>query len=323
MTTTLVPRLDGAPAAGAAVGLTSAEAHRRLEQFGPNVLAEEAGPNWAVRFGRNIVNLFALLLWAGAALAWLARTPELSVAIVGVILINAAFSFAQEHRAEQAVEALRGILPQRVRVRRDGRPQEITADGLVPGDVMLLSAGDRVSADGELAVAVELKLDMSTLTGESRPVRRYACADGGGRTGIEAPNLVFAGTYVVAGTGEALAATTGMRTELGRIAGLTQRAERRRSPLELEVDRVSKFVAVLSLSIGTGFFLVAGAIGMGITEALRVRARRDSGEPALGAAADADAGARAGHAAHGAAQCDRAPALVGGDARRDGRDLHR
>jgi magnesium-transporting ATPase (P-type) len=135
--TTHVPRLE-APRAPHAAGLTSEEARRRLERFGPNVLAEAEGPSWVVRFGRNLVHLFALLLWVGAALAWLAGTPELSLAIVAVILVNAVFSFAQEYRAERAVEALRRILPQRVRVRRDGRPQEITADQLVPGDVVLL-----------------------------------------------------------------------------------------------------------------------------------------------------------------------------------------
>ena len=103
--------------------------------------------------------------------------PQLAVAIVVVIVVNAIFSFAQEYRAERAVEALRGILPQRVRVRRDGRPSEITAEELVPGDVMLLAAGDRISADAPAAgPRPSCEVDMSTLTGESRPVRRRAPA---------------------------------------------------------------------------------------------------------------------------------------------------
>ena len=179
-----VPRI--APE-GPVPGLTSQEAARLLERCGPNVLAEAKGPSWAIRFGRNIVNLFALLLWAGSGLAWLAGMPELSVAIVGVILLNAVFGFAQEFRAERAVEALQGMLPHRVRVRRDGRPHEITVAEVVPGDVLLLAAGDGISADGELLIEVGLKVDMSTLTGESRPVRRHAGAAGSGRTGVEAP----------------------------------------------------------------------------------------------------------------------------------------
>ena len=261
---------NGPPAASALErpqpGLTSAEAQRRLAHTGPNVLVERGGPGWPSRFGRSLIHLFALLLWAAAALAWLAGTPALSAAIVGVILVNAVFSFAQEYRAERAVQALRQILPQRVRVRRDRRPREITADELVPGDLVLLSPGDRISADCTLATDFELKVDMSTLTGESRPVRRHVVHGRHGRTGIEAPDRVFAGTYVASGTGEALVTETGMRTELGRIAELTQATERHLSPLELEMTRVTRLVAVLSVSIGAAFFLLAGALGMGLTE---------------------------------------------------------
>ena len=264
-TMTLAPGLAPAESATRAAGLTSEEALSRLERFGPNVLAEAEGPHWALRFARNIVHLFALLLWVGAGLALLAGMPELSVAIVVVILVNAVFSFAQEYRAERAVEALRRILPQHVRVRRDGRPQDITADQLVPGDVILLAAGDRVSADAELLVDVELKLDMSTLTGESRPVRRHAAEHPAGG-GIDSPNRVFGGTYVVAGTGEAAVTATGMDTELGRIAALTERAERHPSPLEVEMGHITRLVALLSVSIGVTFFFVAGALGMGLTE---------------------------------------------------------
>ena len=266
MTTMVVPRAGEAPDASSATGLTSEEARRRLAESGPNVLSEAKGPNWAARFGRNFIHLFALLLWGGAGLALLAGTPELSVAIVAVIVVNAIFSFAQEFRAERAVEALKRILPQHARVRRDGRPQEITAEELVPGDIVLLAAGDRISADGELLADVELKLDISTLTGESRPVRRQAGAAAHGGAATEAANRIFAGTYVVAGTGEARITATGMDTELGRIAQLTQHAERRPSPLELEMGRVTRLVAVLSVTIGTTFFFVGGALGMGLTE---------------------------------------------------------
>ncbi|MHB1572311.1 MAG: HAD-IC family P-type ATPase, partial [Solirubrobacteraceae bacterium] len=193
------------------------------------MLTEAERPHWLGRFARNFTYFFALLLWAGAALAWIGDQPQLSVAIVVVIVVNAMFSFAQEYRAERAVEALRRILPQRVRVRRDGRPREIDAEEVVPGDVLLLAAGDRVSADGELVADVELKVDMSTLTGESRPVRRRRIDVVGVRGGVGAPHLLFAGTYVVAGAAEARVTATGMSTELGRIAELTQAAERRPS----------------------------------------------------------------------------------------------
>ena len=250
----------------AAPGLSSEQARRELERVGPNVLAAAEGPHWLARFGRNFTHLFALLLWAGAALALLGGQPPLAIAIVAVIVVNAIFSFAQEYRAERAVEALRGILPQRVRVRRDGRPSEITAEELVPGDVMLLAAGDRISADGRLLVEVELKVDMSTLTGESRPVRRRVSAGTHEPGGIEAPDRVFAGTHVVAGTAEATVTETAMATELGRIARLTQEAERHLSPLELEMARMTRLVAVLSVSVGGAFFVLAGFLGMGVSD---------------------------------------------------------
>jgi magnesium-transporting ATPase (P-type) len=192
--------------------------------------------------------------------------PELSVAIVAVIVVNAVFSFVQEHRAERAVEELRRMLPLRVRVRRDGRPQEIPSEEVVPGDVMLLGAGDRVPADGRLRAALELRVDLSALTGESRPVRREVVAGEHGRAGPDAPDLVFAGTYAVAGAGEAEVTATGMSTELGRITALTQHATARGSPLELEMRRVTRLVAVLSVSIGAAFFVIAGSLGMGLAE---------------------------------------------------------
>ena len=257
------PRPVEAQARRPRAGLTTDDARRRLAEHGPNALEAVGSPHWLRRLARNFVHLFALLLWAGAALAAVAGMPELSIAIACVIVVNAVFSFAQEFRAERAVEALRRILPQVALVRRDGRPQQVAAEGLVPGDVLLLAAGDRISADARLLSSVELRVDMSTLTGESRPVVRYVSDQG---EGPEAPGLVFAGTHVFAGTAEAVVIATGMATELGRIAGLTQRADPAQSPLEREMDRVTRVVAVLSVTVGATFFLLAGALGMGTTE---------------------------------------------------------
>jgi calcium-translocating P-type ATPase len=256
---------SAAPAPAPRPGLSSEEARRRLASAGPNLLEAERREHPSVRFARNLTHLFALLLWVGGALAWLGGMPELSVAIVVVIIVNAVFSFAQEQRAERAVDELRRMLPQRVRVRRDGRPKEILAEELVEGDVMLLAAGDRVSADGRLLAALEVRVDLSALTGESRPVSRHA-GGSGGRADTDAPDRVFAGTYLVSGTAEAEVTATAMGTELGRITSLTQHATRRASPLELEMRRMTRLVAVLSVSIGAVFFVIAGALGMGLTE---------------------------------------------------------
>ena len=191
-----------------AAGLSSAVAQRRLAEVGPNAIAETKGPSRLRRFLVNVVQLLALLLWAGAGLALLAGMPQLAAAIVVVILVNAVFSYLQEERAERAVAALRRMLPQRVRIRRDGETAEIPGEEVVPGDVLLLEPGDRVAADAELVLARDLRVDESALTGESTPV---------------APEReVFAGTYVTAGTAEAVVTATGMGTRFGHIAALAQ-----------------------------------------------------------------------------------------------------
>jgi magnesium-transporting ATPase (P-type) len=253
---TLEPTMEGATTLleerDAALGLTSVQAARILAEVGPNLLAEAKRPSRIGRFAAQLVHLFALLLWAGAGLAWLAGMPQLSAAIVVVVLVNAIFAFAQEYRAERAAEALGRMLPQTARVRRDGDVVLLPAEELVPGDVLLLEAGDRVSADADLLDVRELRVDNSTLTGESWPV---------------APEeRVFAGTFVVSGRGETRVTATGMSTKLGRIAELTQGSRRKQSPLELELKRVTRLVAVVSAGIGTTFFVVAGFLGMGLEE---------------------------------------------------------
>ncbi|MBI2887409.1 MAG: hypothetical protein HYY02_09390 [Chloroflexi bacterium] len=137
--------LEGRPA-----GLTSEEVAARRAQYGVNRVPEAPGPSLLLRLGSQFVHLFALLLWAGGFLAFLAGLPELGGAIVAVIVINAIFSFWQEYRAERAVAALRRLLPGRAKVRRGGVVEEVLAEELVPGDLLLLAEGDRISADARL-----------------------------------------------------------------------------------------------------------------------------------------------------------------------------
>jgi P-type Ca2+ transporter type 2C len=236
-----------------AAGLSSERARSLLGEVGRNVIEEAPGPSPLRQFLANFVQLLALLLWAGAALALVAGMPQLSAAIVAVIVINAVFSYIQEHRAERAVAALRQILPRRVRVRRDGEEAEIDSEEVVPGDLLLLAAGDRVAADAALLESSELRVDESTLTGESAPA---------------APTEeVFAGTFVTAGAAVAEVSATGMGTRFGRIAALAQQTHPRRSPLERELDGMTRAVALIALTIGVVFFVAAGfAGGMSTTD---------------------------------------------------------
>ena len=197
-------------------GLAAVVARRRLAEYGPNQLEQVASLGLWKRLARQFTGFLALILWLAAALAVLVHWQEpeggmmpLAVAIVGVILINGAFSFWQEYRAERAIAALRRLLPARVMVVRDGRAVELDAQALVPGDVVLLEAGDQVPADCRVILTRELRVNEATVTGESAAVEKDAAAS----CCEDLPasrNIVLAGTSVEAGSAQALVYATGM-----------------------------------------------------------------------------------------------------------------
>ncbi|MGB9826020.1 MAG: HAD-IC family P-type ATPase, partial [Desulfofundulus sp.] len=250
-------------------GLTTAEAQKRLREAGPNMLAERRGrPLW-LRFAENLTNMFAVLLWSAALLAFVGSMPALGWAIVFVIVVNAIFSFWQEFKAEKATEALKKLLPARAKVLRDGEETEIAASDLVPGDVLLLSEGDFISADARVVEEFELRTNNSTLTGESAPVSKQAEAVGGEEfTLTDAPNLVFAGTSVASGSGRAVVFATGMKTAFGRIAQLTQGMREELSPLQKELNRLIRVIVYLALGLGGIFFVVGRLAGMAWLDSL-------------------------------------------------------
>jgi len=238
-------------------GLTNAEAEERLRRYGRNAITEIKGKPLWLKFLANFTHLMAILLWAGGIVGFIAQMPQLGVAIWMVNLINGAFSFWQEYKAEKATQALRGLLSPYARVLRDGEERRILAEELVPGDVMLLAEGDRIPADGRLVEEAELQVDQSTFTGESHPVRKTREAIlRMGLTRAELPNLIFAGTSVAAGTGKAVAFATGMGTEFGKVAHLTQSVEDELSPLQKEMGRVTRVVTLMATSIGALFFVL-------------------------------------------------------------------
>nr|WP_281380870.1 cation-transporting P-type ATPase [Nocardioides panaciterrulae] len=241
-------------------GLTDREAARRLEVSGRNELVRRARRTWPGQLGRQLVHPLALLLWAAAALAWVGGTPPLSVAIVGVVLLNAGFAFVQERHAERAVEALTEYLPPRATVRRDGEVRSVDARELVPGDVIVVAEGDRVSADARLLEG-SVELDISTLTGESLPVLRTPLPGYHHGPLLEARDIVFSGTGCTEGEATAVVFATGMNTELGRIAALSQRSEYTESPLETQVKRVAWLIAAVAVTMGVGFIPLGTLLG--------------------------------------------------------------
>jgi magnesium-transporting ATPase (P-type) len=188
--------------------------------------------------------------------------PQLCWAIVVVILINGAFSYWQEYQAERAAEALQALLPRRVTARREGEERLIAASDVVPGDLLMLTEGVAIPADARVIVSEGLRVDISSLTGESRPVPRTAqTVEVAGRVSAALPNLVFAGTSVVSGRGEVVIFATGANTEFGRIAQLTQAQPVQPSPLQKELESVTRVVTLLAVGIGLVFFVVGTMLG--------------------------------------------------------------
>jgi magnesium-transporting ATPase (P-type) len=234
--------------------------------YGPNELSRRGSRRWPGELAAQFTQPLAVLLAVAAVLAWVTGTPRLAIAIAAVILLNAGFAFAQEMQAERAVEALAAFLPERARVLRDGTRQEIEARLLVPGDVLLIEEGESVCADARLMTGT-LEVDMSTLTGESVPVTRSADPADTSVPLLQASDVVFSGTTCTGGEAEALVTSTGMRTELGRIAALSQRAGSSESPLEHQVKRATMLIAFVAVGAGIAFLPIGLAAGLSVAAA--------------------------------------------------------
>lgn len=227
----------------------------RRHRDGPNALPRPIGPKPWSQLLLQLTHLFALMLWVAAGLALLAGMPQLAVAIVVVVIVNGVFAFLQEFRADRAAGRLRELVPASARVRRDGVPRSVAVTEVVVGDVVLLSAGERICADLELAVAHSLAVDESLLSGESLPVH----PDAGSR--------LWCGTFVTEGEAEGVVTATGTGTRLAGIASLTQAARAGRSPLKAELDRVVRAVAVIAAAVGLSLSTAAILLGLSAPQA--------------------------------------------------------
>ncbi len=244
-------------------GLDEREAERRLLTYGRNQLERRAGRSSARELLRQLTHPLALLLWIAAALAAGTGSDAVAVAIVAVIVLNAVFASVQEQQAQRAVELLSHYLPTQATVVRAGRRRTIPAAELVPGDVLVIEEGDRISADGRVLDG-SVEIDASTLTGESTPVARTAGPDEGDGAFLDASDLVFSGTTCTAGHARAVVFATGMHTQLGRIAALSQQVLPGESPLERQVRRVAWIIAAVAVGIGVAF-LPLGTMAAGLS----------------------------------------------------------
>ena len=242
-------------------GLPGSEVLARQSLYGNNQLEEQLRtPIW-IRLLSHFKHTMALLLLVAGGLAFVVRDPVLGIFIWIVVAVNAALSFWREYRAEAAMVELHKLLPQYARIIRDGVEAKIPAIELVPGDILVLAEGDRIPADARVIEEFGLRINNSNLTGEAVPARKSA--DASLREGIselERPNLLFAGTSVVSGTGKAVVFATGMTTQFGRIAHLTQTVEEPPSPLQSEIVKLTRTLSLIGLFVG------AIVLGVGVSQ---------------------------------------------------------
>ena len=254
-------------------GLSSTEAAARLEKYGPNKLKDAEKPTLLQRFIEQLKDPMLIILMIAAAVSAVTNFisgesfAEVFIILI-VVLLNAVLGVFQESKAEAAIEALQTMTAATCKVLRDGKQVSIHSDQLVPGDVVLLEAGDAVPADGRLLESASLKIEEAALTGESVPVNKIIDALGLGKDQSEVPlgdrkNMCYMGSTVVYGRGKALITRTGMDTEMGKIAGALANTEQEQTPLQRQLEQLSTILSKLVLGICLFIFvfdlIVAGS----------------------------------------------------------------
>jgi Ca2+-transporting ATPase len=227
-------------------GLDLAEVAERSTRFGPNQLQEAAPPPMSWRFLGQFLEPMVAILITAAVISGLSGDVIDTLAILAIVLLNGMTGFIQEERAERALSALRRLSAPSAKVLRGGQPRSVPARELVPGDRIVLEAGDSVPADARLIRSFDLRVQEAALTGESIPVAKGAAEVLDPQTPLgDRSNMVFLGTVVAAGKADAVAVAIGMGTELGRIAGMLAHAEREPTPLQRRLAELGKILIVV------------------------------------------------------------------------------
>ncbi len=247
-------------------GLSEETAALRLQHYGPNELRVRQDVPQIIKFLLQFKNFFALLLMVGGILAIAADRLDpgqgnlyIAIALFAVVLLNAIFTYIQEHQSERIMDSFRRMLPAMVTVLRNGHAQRAPAQTLVPGDVILLHEGDRVPVDGRLIEASDLEVDLASLTGESEPLRLNS--ETHHENILESRNMVFSGTLVQSGEGKVLVCNTGMSTQIGNIVALTKATASTDTPIHRELAYFIKVISSIAIFLGVLFFLISVATG--------------------------------------------------------------
>ncbi len=249
-----------------ATGLTTAEAERRLERHGPNLLEVRRRTPWYVVLGRQFVDVLILILGVAAVVSLFLGEVTDSVTIVVILVLNGVLGFVQEWRAERAIDALQKLLALEARVVRDGREQEVDATLLVPGDVVLVEIGGRIPADLRIIQAVDLKVDESALTGESESVAKDSEAVAASTPLAEQYSMAWMGTTVTNGRARGLAVGTGMRTEFGRIAELTSAVGAEATPLQKKLAALGAWLGIVAVAVSVVIAVTGWLLGRELEE---------------------------------------------------------
>ncbi|MGM0770210.1 MAG: cation-translocating P-type ATPase [Halobacteriota archaeon] len=242
-------------------GLTSAEALERMKKCGKNVLENIDRESVLKKYLKQFRNFFSILLITGAMLSYSAELLDpgkgniyISIALFGVVILNATFTFIQEYQTEKIMATFRELIPPVAKVMRDGEIKEILASELVFGDVIFLEEGDKVPADGRLIEENTLKVDNSSLTGEAEPqLRSLECTH---PEMLECRNMVFSGTLVLTGNGKAVVFGTGHNTQMGKLATLTEQTTSVETPLRKELNNFIRIISIIAIILGISFFAI-------------------------------------------------------------------
>ncbi len=249
-------------------GLSSEDADSRLTQYGKNELRVRKEVPEIIRFLSQFKNFFAQLLIVGSALALFAEQLDpgmgnlyIAIALFGVTILNAIFTYIQQYQSEKIMDSFRKMMPTMVRVFRDGEEIELEAGMIVPGDIIHLSEGDKIPADGRLLESHLLRVDMSSLTGESEAI--HLDSHHQHENQLESHNMVFSGSLVESGDGLVLVCATGMNTQIGRIVQLTKETSVVETPIGKELKYFIRIISTIAIILGVLFFIVSVAIGNG------------------------------------------------------------
>ena len=238
-------------------GLTSEKAKSRLSKYGGNILQKTTSYNALGILLAQFKNGLILILIGAAILAGSIGDIKDAIVILAVIIFNTVLGFLQEYRAERSMQALQGMLAQDAKVRRDGHQKLINATVLIPGDIVLLEAGDKIPADGRLIIACTLEADESTLTGESIPVGKITDRlDDQSIPIAERSNMLYMNNVITRGRGEMVVTATGSATETGRLAQMLTSAEKQPTPLQRQLNTLGKRLAIIAILVIAVIFLM-------------------------------------------------------------------